>query len=124
MSKRGDHAMLVTDSFDLHMLMAQYLLAVKSNKLLYLRSCQWHRFAFAMYCCCNYLSNDSGVLYAGPSLTELAKARSCSMAVFAETICSRTRSGDVPPLPLRAETEPRWIALRALREPCRPEGIP
>ena len=37
MSKRGDHAMLVTDSFDLHMLMAQYLLAVKSNKLLYLR---------------------------------------------------------------------------------------
>ena len=46
MRKRGDHAMLVTDSFDLHMLMAQYLLAVKSNKLLYLRSCQWHRFAF------------------------------------------------------------------------------
>ena len=46
MRKRGDHAMLVTNSFDLHMLMTQYFLAVKSNKLLYLRSCQWHRFAF------------------------------------------------------------------------------
>ncbi len=44
MSKRGHHALLITDSLDLHMLMAQYLLAVKSNKLLYLRSCQWHRF--------------------------------------------------------------------------------